>query len=376
MPALRHVALVISSLQGGGAERVAATMAGGFVERGIRVTLVTLLAPQHDLYSVPVGVERVALDLREEPRGWTGLAGAMGRNACRLTEITATLREMAPQLVVSFMDSTNVLCVLACQRLRLPLIISQRIDPSHYDDGPAWRLLRRVCYPLADHVVSISHGIDRRFDWIPSERRSVIHNPHVRRPSGSDTAPLKTEPPSDRFVIAIGRLTHQKGFDLLLRAFAEVARDSDWSLVVVGEGEDRAALEALRDTLGLQERVLFTGLLVDPFAWLRRAELFVLSSRFEGFGNVIIEAMDAGVAVIVADCPSGPAEIVEHGVDGWLVAAEDVPALARTMREAMAAPEERNRRAARASINVQRFGLERHLDRWQELFSTVLSRRH
>ena len=368
-----HVALVISSLQGGGAERVAVTMAGGFVERGIRVTLVTLLAPRHDLYSVPVGVERVALDLQEEQ---SGVIGAIGCNAHRLTEITAILRGIAPQLVISFMDSTNVLCVLACQRLRLPLIISQRVDPSQYDDGPTWRLLRRVCYPLADHLVSISHGIDHRFDWIPPVRRSVIHNPHVRRPSTAGTAALSPGPPSERFVIAVGRLNHQKGFDLLLPAFAEAARDSDWSLVVVGEGGERSALERLRDELGLQKRVVFTGLLADPFAWLQRAELFVLSSRFEGFGNVIIEAMDAGVAVIATDCPSGPAEIVEHGVDGWLVAVDDVAALTRTMREAMAAPEERSRRAANASVNVRRFGLDRHLDRWQELFSTVLSRRY
>ncbi|MDH3628766.1 MAG: glycosyltransferase family 4 protein [Acidobacteriota bacterium] len=364
-----HIALVISSLQGGGAERVATTIAGEFVDRGIRVTLVTLLAPTHDFYPVPLGVERVALDLG----GYRpGFARAVQRNLRRLSSITDTLRQLAPDLVISFMDATNVLSILACQRLRLPVVVSQRIDPIRQDDGPAWRILRRLCYPLADHVVSISHGIDRSFDWIPRSRRTVIHNPHVPRPAVDASAPLPEGLTPGRFAVGIGRLTRQKGFDLLLQSFGRVAEQTDWSLAIVGEGEDRAALERQRDQLGLRDRVVFTGLLADPFGLLRQSGLFVLSSRYEGFGNVILEAMDAGVPVVATDCPSGPAEIIRDGEDGWLVPAEDIDALATTLKTVIEDPEERRRRVARATDHVRRFGLRHHMERWDDVFSTVL----
>ena len=170
----------------------------------------------------------------------------------------------------------------------------------------------------------------------------------------------------------MGRLTYQKGFDVLLRAFATIAKKHPgWQLLILGEGEMRPELERLRDDLELTNRALMPGLYNPPFPLLKQSQLFVLSSRYEGFGNALIEAMGCGVAVISTDCPSGPAEIIRDGENGLLVPTEDVEALATAMDRLMTDEAERNRLAARAIEVKERFSLERTLDSWESLLESI-----
>src|SRR5262249_38216695 len=134
---------------------------------------------------------------------------------------------------------------------------------------------------------------------------------------------------SGRVIMAMGRLVHQKGFDLLLKAFSMVAaKHPEWSLAVLGEGPLRADLEAQTEELQLAGRVRWAGRIEDPFPTLCTADLFAFPSRFEGFGLALAEAMACGLPVVSFDCPEGPGEIIRHGVDGVLVPPEDVDALA------------------------------------------------
>jgi glycosyltransferase involved in cell wall biosynthesis len=177
-----------------------------------------------------------------------------------------------------------------------------------------------------------------------------------------------------RTIVAMGRLVPQKGFDLLLDAFSRIAaRHPDWSLKILGKGPLKEQLEIQASNLGLKDRVCFAGSLPDPFTVLCAADLFVFSSRFEGFGNALSEAMACGLPVISFDCPAGPADIIRPGVDGILVPAEDVSALATAMDRLMNDPEQREMFARRATEIIDRFSVGRILALWDELFAGLLS---
>ena len=175
--------------------------------------------------------------------------------------------------------------------------------------------------------------------------------------------------------MAMGRLVQQKGFDRLIAAFSMVAANHpDWSLTIWGEGGDRQTLEALRDRLDLQGRVALPGWTPDPFAEMREAGLFVLSSRYEGFPNVLCEAMACGVPVLSFDCP-GPRHVVRDGIDGILVPPDDVNKLAEAMDRLMADQAERERLAANGFEVTKRFGKDKIMERWERLIASCTSAR-
>jgi glycosyltransferase involved in cell wall biosynthesis len=167
-------------------------------------------------------------------------------------------------------------------------------------------------------------------------------------------------------IVAMGRMRHQKGFDLLLKAFASCS-NPEWRLVIFGEGQERKGFELLIRELGLEGKVFMPGVVKDSMSLLKQADLFVMSSRFEGFPNALLEAMACGLPVISFDCPSGPGEIIRNGVDGLLVAPEDVNAMADAMKRLMADGEERKRLGTRAIEVLDRFGIEKVMKKWEEL---------
>jgi glycosyltransferase involved in cell wall biosynthesis len=282
------------------------------------------------------------------------------------------IRESAPDLIVSFMDIPNVLTLLATQGLNVPVIISERTHPAYYYIGWHWQILRRLVYHRADALVCMTSPV---LSWLQQRIRVkgyVIPNP-VSAPSLALPAVRRVEQKKEHIIVAMGRLSREKGFDLLLEAFSRVAgQHPDWSLQILGDGHLRAELEAQVRILNLDGRVEFKGAVDDPFPLLRGADLFVFSSRFEGFGNALCEAMACGLPAISFECPSGPAAIVRHGVDGLLVSAEDVAALAVAMDQLMGDNNERMRLAKRAPDVVLRFSLERILALWSQLFEDVL----
>jgi glycosyltransferase involved in cell wall biosynthesis len=176
-----------------------------------------------------------------------------------------------------------------------------------------------------------------------------------------------------RTVIAVGRLSREKGVDLLLHAFARAALPlSAWQLVILGDGPERPALEAQIRVLGLQHNVLMPGVVADPERWLQHAELFVLSSRFEGFPNALLEAMSCGLAAVAFDCPSGPGEIIRNEHTGLLVPPADADALTAAIARLAQDPDLRRRLGTAAALDVaQRFNLNRVAALWEAAWIRV-----
>ncbi len=357
-----RIALVISSLGLGGAERSLCLLAGGLARRGHEVHVLSFDTPgAAPFFPLDAAVRLHDLDLSGPARSaWGGLRA----NARRAARLRGSFRELRPDVVIGFMDTTNVLCILAGLGLGLPVIATEHSDPDRHDIGRAWNLLRRVSYPLAAGVTTQTEAVRAK---LPG-RVSIIPNP-VAAPAAN----TRSEPDThDRLLLALGRLAPEKGFDLLLEAFASLAPSRpEWKLTILGEGPQRARLEAQRRSLGLERRVDLPGAARDPGPWLHRADLFVLPSRFEGFSNALCEALAHGLPAVAFDCPSGPAEILRPGVDGLLVPEADVPALARTLARLMDDESLRLGMGARAPEVLERFGLEKVLDLWEALLQDV-----
>ncbi len=359
-----RLTLVISSMSTGGAERTVSYLANAWAAKGWSITLLTLEATP-SFYSLDPRVSYRPLGIAgESPSLWT----AVGNNLRRITRLRSAIRDASPAAIISFMDVTNVLSILATQGLRLPVIVSEWVDPDRHPIGRCWGFLRRLLYARATRlVVQTQRNLD---SYSPSIKRiaRVIPNPvMVPKEVQLAVAPALRE---TKVVIAMGRLVEQKGFDLLLRAFGQIASKHPlWTLDIWGEGEKRAELEVLIVELGLQERARLCGLTREPFERLREADLFVLSSRYEGLPNVLCEAMACGLPVISFDCPTGPREIIRPGLDGILVPAGEVEALAAAIDRLMLDEFERRRLSARAVEVIERFKVERILGMWEQVLS-------
>jgi GalNAc-alpha-(1->4)-GalNAc-alpha-(1->3)-diNAcBac-PP-undecaprenol alpha-1,4-N-acetyl-D-galactosaminyltransferase len=379
------ITLVIASLNGGGAERVASNMANYWTDKGWEISILTMsgssraafydLHPKvlhHDLGAKPNG--------RSEPDQRSLALLLEMLNNCSVAErsifisdvnlilvLRGAIIDTAPQVVISFIDVTNVRTLLATCGLGLPVIVTEHCDPNHNYLGEGWEDLRRRSYPGAEYLTVVNEEVVSYFSGFMDGRVRVIPNP-ISKAAHPVVDGGRARRKEVRTLLAVGRLSFEKGFDLLLEAFALIAqRQPSWCLQIWGEGELRSQLERSASALGLAQRVRFCGFTKFPFEVMRKADLLVVPSRCEGFSNVLIEAMACGLAAVSFDCPSGPRHIIRDGIDGVLVPPQDVPALAATLERLMEDEVERRRLATRAPQVLERFGIEKIMNMWSQL---------
>lgn len=230
--------------------------------------------------------------------------------------------------------------------------------------------LTKRAYRDAEAVIVVSNGekedLIKNFG-IPGKQVSVVYNPVNREAIeklSAEDAGIDFDVP---LVVTAGRLVHQKGMDILLRAFRMVRDVAASKLLILGSGEKREELVSLAESLHLSEDVIFLGMQINPFKFMRKAAVFCLASRYEGLGNVILEAMALGVPVIVTDCPSGPSEIIEGGRDGILVRREDPGAIAEAVLRVLSDKVLRETLSNRSRERVQDFSLDASMCQWEEI---------
>lgn len=365
-----RVTLIIGSLKLGGAERVMSLMANYWATHGWSVTLITL-TKDRPFFDLEPAVRHVPLGVIGESA--TPIA-AVWNNIQRVWALRRAIQASNPEAVISFLDVTNILTILATRGMHVPVIVSERTvpDPTIYSPGKAWVMLRRWVYPWADRVVLQSTHYKRFFSPAVQRICRVIPNPVVlpeqHRVDLNTEHGISLSPTSEKMIIGLGRLHASKGFDVLIQAFARIApRHPDWRLTIWGEGVERDKLETLRQQLHLEDRVLLPGATRQPHLVLQQADIFVLSSRREGFPNALCEAMANGLPVISFDCPFGPREVIRDSVDGLLVPNGDVDTLVQAMDNLMSDESMRQRLATRAPDVLERFGIEKVMGMWEEL---------
>jgi glycosyltransferase involved in cell wall biosynthesis len=365
-----QLTLVISSLERGGAERIISVLAGAWVERGNQVTLITFDDAEEPAY--PLHPEIILKSLRIPNEVAPNIVYALYRNVRRVQRLRRLIRQSKPNVVISFLGFPNIITLLATRGLGIPVVVSERANPQYDELKPIWKRLGLLLYPHAAAVVCQTSAMVAQLQQKMKVTGYAIPNP-VKMPVPRMPADSNDGDKGSHTAIAMGRLVPQKGFDLLLEAFAGIAgRHPTWCIKVLGKGPLQGQLEAQAESLGLKNRVSFAGAVSDPFPILQAADLFVFSSRFEGFGNALTEAMACGLPVISFDCPAGPADIIRHGIDGILVSPEDVAGLAGAMDRLMGDSAERERLARRAPEVLTRFSLESVLAMWETLFDDVL----
>jgi len=314
---------VIADLGPGGAQRVMSTLVNAWAAEGRRISVITFSNPEDDFFKLAPEVVRVGIG-GLAPSG--GLLEALRANIGRLRSLRRAMRRSGAPSVLAFLGATNIITIMAAIGLGLRVVISERNDPRHQSLGRVWDSLRRRLYGRA-HVVTANSrsAITTMKNFVPKEKLSYISNPVTQ---ADTTVPERRQ----KRILHIGRLTHQKGQDILLRAFALVVRQApDWRLTIIGEGEDDAALKYLADELEIAGHVDWLSRIAEPMRHYLDSAIFALPSRFEGTPNVLLEAMSASLPAVVTDGSTGPLDYVEDGKTGLVVPAEDVSALAEAL---------------------------------------------
>jgi glycosyltransferase involved in cell wall biosynthesis len=366
--------IFISSMGSGGAERVSANLANYWATKEFEITIVTLCQQSLDFYELHPAVKRIAMELAgENANALTGL----WQNIRRVIALRRLLRQIQPDIALGTMTSANVLLALAAWGLpNLRTIGAEHNHPPQLPLGFFWETLRSHTYCLLNAVTALASEGE---NWITSntnaQKVSVIPNAVTwplsgQKPRISPNVIIKSE---RQILLAVGRLEMQKGFDWLIEAFANLAGDHpDWDLVILGEGSLRPMLEETVRKSDLDDRIFLPGRAGNMGEWFESADLFVMSSRFEGFPMTLVEAMAHGLAAVSFDCDTGPRDIIHHELDGLLVPQGDITELTSALDRLMSDAFTRQRFAERAVEVRERFSMEKVTGMWEKLFEEIL----
>ena len=357
---IAHVAFFVPSLRGGGAEKVTVTLANAFARKGLKVDL--LLAQAEGPYRKYVLPDVRVVDFKSS------------RVLKSIPKLVRYLSEEKPDCLVSALNHANLAAIIArlLANSNCRLVVAEHTTPSRTKDanirGRFVKSLIGFVYRMADRVIAVSQGVkdDLCRLGVPSSRVAVVYNPIV---SAELYAKARQDCPhpwleSDApVVLAVGRLEAAKDFATLIRAFSLLKGGTNARLIILGEGSLRSELSTLVGSLGLSESVDMPGFTDNPYAYMSRAAVFAMSSRWEGLPTVLVEALACGAPVVCTDCPSGPSEILECGKWGSLVPCGDPEALASALEQKMSRKAlEREHAVERVAEFAEVASVENYLD--------------
>ena len=403
--------LVLPHLGAGGAQKVALIAARYFAAQGLKVKLVTLIAGHPVAHALPDGIPLLELGapthrswwarggrftlaqvdklirwlfqlqlrwlagwfqarIRPGGRGFAMQLFDVGTEATaglRLRQLRRQFRRQRPHRVLALLTRTNITCCCAAWDLPIHLVVSERNDPSRQLLPEVWQRLRPLAYRRADVVTANTAGVLAALEPMGSwDRLALLPNPLPGAPAlGADGAGRTAIG-----FINVARLVPQKGLDVLIAALPRLSgAAAAWPVTLVGDGPERETLQRKARDLGVSDRLRCLGFRSDPERFLAEAAVFVLPSRFEGMPNALLEAMAAGLAVIVTDASPGPLEVVEPGVSGLVVPSDDPVALAAAMEVLVSDPERCRRMGAAAKARIASLDWPQLEPLWRSILS-------
>ncbi len=364
------VSFFIPNLDGGGAERVMLHLAEGFADRGLKADLVVAQARGSYLAKVPSTVRLINLDAKSP---------LLITKTVALKQYLQREQPIALLTTLDIFNSASWAQRLARSPTRAVMVVQTNLSQQFQDrHSPLMRTFKsqvvKLFYPWADQIVAASRGVAEDLEHIagiPADSMRVIYNPvvkpdffeKIRQPVDhhwfADDAPP--------VILGVGRLVKQKDFATLVRAFAVVRQMCSCRLVILGDVDEREPaikpeLEQLIERFGIKDDVEFPGFVENPYAYMAKAKVFALSSIYEGFGNVVAEAIASGTSVVSTDCESGPAEILANGKYGRLVPVGDSDAFAQAILETLNSPIDVNMLAERAKAFTVDTIVDQYLD--------------
>lgn len=384
-----RIALVIPHLGGGGAERIVLRLARGLLERGYRVDL--LVFEKIDTLKDEIPPDACQFILKQKrihsTRDRVHLARRFGFRILKnlrtdllkdARSIAAYIDEERPDCVLPSLPRAKSTTLLALCFTKLNPVVIPTVHIVLMHTKRRFRKLYPILFPVADQVVAVSDGVADSIALkinFPREKIFRIYNPVVTKEIAELARAVPEHPwmsdDGPPILLAAGRLARAKDFPTLLRAFRRVSRNRDVRLMILGEGNWRGRLEKMIRKLGLQEKVSLPGWVSNPYAFMSRASLFVLSSKLEGLPTVLIEAMACGCPCVSTNCPAGPSEILDNGRFGPLVPVGDDSALAAAMERILDSPPEKDTLLARA----REFSFDVSIDNYERLILDLMRER-
>lgn len=363
-----HLALLISSLDAGGAERVLTDLSYYWVSQGHQVTLFTLAAPTaKPFYAVDVRINLIQLN---QAQNESSFFKRMGNILKRVVCLRKALRTLKPDVILSFVDMMNVTTLVASAGLKIPVIVSERIDPHFHPIPLLHKKIRAFLYRFAHRVIVQTTNAASYFGNNLQGIIQIIPNP-VKSAKDHKIFTFTVQS-----IITVGRLTKQKGHTTLIHAFTRLHRQYPGiRLTIYGEGAERNNLQALIHSLNLQEKVALPGTIQKIHQKLSEADLFVFPSLYEGFPNALAEAMAVGLPVIASNC-SGNVDLVRDPINGRLFPVGDVEKLATLMEELLNDPCQRKRLGEQAQAICTRFHPDDVFKLWDEVIFAAIKQHH
>ena len=366
--------IFIYSMGDGGAERVTAGLSNYWATKGWEISIVTMAPISQDLFELNPLIQRISLETAEDSGNkWVGF----GRNLVRIRALRSVLKQVKPDIALGMMITANVILALASLKLsNIKTIGSERNTPVNPGVKPLWHFLRKYTYGLLDAVTTMS---DEGKVWMQhntcSKQVFTMVN-SVSWPLPKFDPQITPQYSAQRLLIGVGRLVEAKGFDSLISAFGKLKdKYPTWNLVILGDGPCRNGLENQIQELDLINRAFLPGRVGNIGEWYEIADLFVLSSHYEGFPNVLAEAMAYGLPAVSFNCHSGPRDIIRHGVDGFLVEPGDLVGLVSAMECLMKDDDLRNEYSLRAKEVRERFSFATIVSKWELLFGNILDKK-
>lgn len=345
------ILFVISGLGTGGAEKVLTLLANNFFSKEYDVNILKFndttpffyLEPKINIYSMEKNFNKL-------------------QAIKKIKSLQAKFQGISPDIIISFTTTVNIYSIIAAKILRLPIIVSEHTN-YHRTKNLIWKYLRRVSYPFANKVVLLTEYDKKQYTFL--KQKVVIRNPLVLTNQHQNVQ-------KDKLILAVGRLHKVKGFDLLIEAFANI-NNTSWKLEILGDGEEYTNLQEQIKKLNLSHRVKLLGAKKDIELYYKRASIFVLSSRAEGFPGSLCEAMGYGCPSIAFNCISGPNEIITHKQNGILVQPNNIQELIYALNYLIKNKKIRKKFEKNSTILNKKLNLEKISTIWLTEIKSILS---